>query len=88
MTDLIAMLAGEGLFLELGMPLTAVTEHTFPEAQATLETTFEKLYAEAVARVREAATACERERGGKTLDVRELAAVFQCEEVLQKLRSS
>ncbi len=87
-TGHIAMLAGEALLRELGMPLTAVTEHTFPEAQATLEATFEKLYAEAVARVREAVTACERERGRKTLDVRELAAVFRRGEVLEKLRSS
>lgn len=87
-TGHIAMLVGEALLRELGRPLTAVTEHTFPEAQATLEATFEKLYAEAVTRVREAVKACERERGGKALDVRELAAVFRCGEVLEKLRSS
>lgn len=87
-TGHIAMLVGEALLRELGRPLTAVTEHTFPEAQATLEATFEKLYAEALARVREAVTACERERGGKTLNVRELAAVFRCGEVLEKLRET
>lgn len=87
-TGHIAMLVGEALLRELGRPLTAVTEHTFPEAQATLEATFEKLYAEAVTRVREAVKACERERGGKALDVRELAAVFRRGEVLEKLRSS
>ena len=87
-TGHIAMLAGEALLRELGRPLSAVTEHTFPEAQATLEATFEKLYAEALARVREAVTACERERGGKTLNVRELAAVFRCGEVLEKLRET
>lgn len=87
-TGHIAMLAGEALLRELGMPLSALTEHTFPEAQATLEATFEKLYAEAVVRVDEAVTACERERGGRALTVRELAAVFRCGEVLEKLRSS
>lgn len=87
-TGHIAMLAGEALLRELGMPLSALTEHTFPEAQATLEATFEKLYAEAVVRVDEAVKACERERGGRALTVRELAAVFRCGEVLEKLRSS
>lgn len=87
-TGHIAMLAGESLLRDLGMPLSALTEHTFPEAQATLEATFEKLYAEAVARVREAVKACERERGRKAMDVRELAAVFRRGEVLEKLRSS
>lgn len=86
-TGHIAMFAGEALLRELGMPLSAVSEHTFPEAQATLEATFEKLYAEAVVRVDEAVKACERERGG-ALDVRELAAVFRRGEVLEKLRSS
>lgn len=87
-TGHIAMLAGEGLLRELGMSLTDVDEHTFPEAQATLEATFEKLYAEAVTGVREAVKGCERERGGRALDVREFAALFRCGEVLQKLREN
>ena len=87
-TGYIAMLAGEGLLRELGMPLAAVNELTFPKAQATLEASFEKLYADAIARVNEAVKACERERGGRALTVRELAAVFRRGEVLQKLRSN
>lgn len=42
-TGHIAMLAGEGLLRELGIPLSAVNENKFPKAQATLEATFEKL---------------------------------------------
>lgn len=53
-----------------------------------MQTLYCALYAEAVARVREAVKACERERGRKAMDVRELAAVFRRGEVLEKLRSS